>query len=284
MKKIFSKLKNISFAVLIIVLIGFSALKSQPVYDTLYLFPNTTTFLNESLFIGGWVDNFAVRFEADSSWNDYQLEKILFQVPNGIAPHFTTEIAVSLGDLPEDSIISTINVLYDTIHYYPNISNLVMDTPIVINSSNHFFISGFSFFMTLTLGPAGFPILNQFQRFLGNWTEWQGSYFYLKVVVKKIVTDIKPESQLLSTFFLCQNFPNPYNSQTTISYSIPNNSFVQIQIFDVLGREISTLLNEEKAAGNYKINFNASELTSGVYFYRIQAGEFIETKKMILLK
>ncbi len=55
-------------------------------------------------------------------------------------------------------------------------------------------------------------------------------------------------------FMISQNFPNPYNSQTTISYSIPNNSFVQIQIFDILGREVSTLLNEEKAAGNYKIN------------------------------
>lgn len=91
-------------------------------------------------------------------------------------------------------------------------------------------------------------------------------------------------NNLPQSFMLSQNFPNPYNSQTTISYSIPNNSFVQIQIFDILGREVSTLLNEEKAAGNYKINFNASELTSGVYFYRIQAGDFVETKKMIYLK
>ena len=91
-------------------------------------------------------------------------------------------------------------------------------------------------------------------------------------------------SSLFDSFILRQNFPNPYNSQTTISYSIPNSSFVQIQIFDVLGREVLTLLNEEKTAGNYKINFNASELTSGVYFYRIQAGNFIETKKMIFLR
>ena len=185
MKKVVSKLKNISFAALFIILIGFSALKSQTVYDTLYLFPDTTTFLNESTFIGGWTDNFAVRFEADSSWNDYQIEKILFQVPNGIAPHFTTEIVVSLGDLPEDSIISTINVLYDTIPLYPYIATQRLDTPIVISSSNHFFISGFSFIMTLTLGPAVFPILDQFYRFSGNgnWSEGFGSYFYLKVVV-----------------------------------------------------------------------------------------------------
>ena len=92
------------------------------------------------------------------------------------------------------------------------------------------------------------------------------------------------ETVLPQLFMLSQNFPNPYNAQTTISYSIPNNSLVQIQIFDVLGREILTLLNEEKAAGNYKINFNASNLTSGVYFYRLQAGDFVQTRKMILLK
>lgn len=92
------------------------------------------------------------------------------------------------------------------------------------------------------------------------------------------------QSNNLNTFSLFQNYPNPYNSQTTISYSVPISSLVQIQIFDILGRKVSTLLNEEKAAGNYKINFNARELTSGVYFYRLQAGDYVETKKMIYLK
>ena len=107
------------------------------------------------------------------------------------------------------------------------------------------------------------------------------------------ITDVEDENNLTQAEFnLEQNFPNPYNSQTTISYSIPNSSSVQIQIFDVLGREVSTLLNEEKAAGNYKINFNAGELTSGVYLYRLQAVDpeinsgqvFVQTRKMILLK
>lgn len=107
------------------------------------------------------------------------------------------------------------------------------------------------------------------------------------------ITDVEGENNLTpAEFNLEQNFPNPYNSQTTISYSIPNSSLVQIQIFDVLGREVSTLLNEEKAAGNYKINYNAGELTSGVYLYRLQAVDpeinsgqvFVQTRKMILLK
>jgi hypothetical protein len=99
------------------------------------------------------------------------------------------------------------------------------------------------------------------------------------------ITDVEGVNSLTpKEFNLKQNFPNPYNSQTTISYSVPNSSLVQIQIFDILGREISTLLNEEKAAGNYQVEFNASSLSSGIYLYKLQAGEFVQTRKMILLK
>jgi hypothetical protein len=99
------------------------------------------------------------------------------------------------------------------------------------------------------------------------------------------LTGVEDENNLTPTeFYLGQNFPNPYNSQTTISYSIPNSSLVQIQIFDVLGKAVLTLLNEEKSSGNYKLSFNASELTSGVYFYQLRAGDFVETKKMVFLK
>lgn len=112
-----------------------------------------------------------------------------------------------------------------------------------------------------------------------------GEGFTILHTVTEIVSDVDEKSNMqVKDFVLSDNFPNPFNSQTTISYSIPITSLVQIQVFDILGREVSTLLNEEKAAGNYKINFNASELTSGIYFYRIKASNFVETKKMILMK
>ena len=83
---------------------------------------------------------------------------------------------------------------------------------------------------------------------------------------------------------LQQNYPNPFNPITKIKYSIPQSSNVVIKVFDLLGNEITTLVNEEKPTGNYSIEFNAANLPSGVYFYRLNAGEFISTKKMILLK
>ena len=85
-------------------------------------------------------------------------------------------------------------------------------------------------------------------------------------------------------FLLSQNFPNPFNPTTTISYSVPQTSQVQIKLFDVLGNEIETLMSEEKPAGAYELTWNAANLPSGVYFYQLKAGSFVETKKMILLK
>ncbi len=87
-----------------------------------------------------------------------------------------------------------------------------------------------------------------------------------------------------ATFALEQNYPNPFNPSTNISYSIPNNSFVTLKVYDMLGNEVATLVNEDKEAGNYQVTFDASALSNGVYFYRLQANGFDITKKMILMK
>jgi N-acetylneuraminic acid mutarotase len=85
-------------------------------------------------------------------------------------------------------------------------------------------------------------------------------------------------------YALSQNYPNPFNPSTKIKYSIPKLSFVSIKIYDVLGSEVATLVNEEKPIGTYELNWNAANLSSGVYFYQLKAGSYVETKKMILLK
>ena len=101
-------------------------------------------------------------------------------------------------------------------------------------------------------------------------------------------------SELPETFILEQNYPNPFNPSTKINYSIPQAGLVSLKVFDVLGKEVTTLVNEEKPAGTYEVNFsakggsasggNAYSLSSGIYFYKLQAGSFISTKKMILIK
>jgi photosystem II stability/assembly factor-like uncharacterized protein len=97
--------------------------------------------------------------------------------------------------------------------------------------------------------------------------------------VEEIVSTIVPER-----FALSQNYPNPFNPATKIKYDVPVNSQVTLKIFDISGKEVANLVNEFKNAGSYELNFNASNLTSGVYFYTIQANDFRETKKMLLIK
>jgi endonuclease/exonuclease/phosphatase family metal-dependent hydrolase/uncharacterized protein YdeI (BOF family) len=87
-----------------------------------------------------------------------------------------------------------------------------------------------------------------------------------------------------TAFALEQNYPNPFNPTTTISYALASPSEVKLEVFDVLGRTVATLVNSRQAAGTYSVNFNASRLSSGIYFYRLQAGAFVATKKMLLVK
>jgi hypothetical protein len=85
-------------------------------------------------------------------------------------------------------------------------------------------------------------------------------------------------------FELSQNYPNPFNPSTVINYSIPVNGLVSLKVFNVLGQEVATLVNEMQTVGNYKATFNANSLSSGVYFYKIEAGNFTSVKKMMFLK
>ncbi|MBI5402892.1 MAG: T9SS type A sorting domain-containing protein [Ignavibacteriae bacterium] len=95
---------------------------------------------------------------------------------------------------------------------------------------------------------------------------------------------VSSESILPFKYELSQNYPNPFNPSTNIKYQIANNKFVSIKVFDLAGREIAILVNEFQKAGTYEIKFNGSNFASGVYFYRIQAGDFVQVKKMVLVK
>jgi hypothetical protein len=100
------------------------------------------------------------------------------------------------------------------------------------------------------------------------------------------VTFIEEENNFTQPkdFLLQQNYPNPFNPSTTIKFSIPEKTNVTLKIFNSIGQEVASLLNGQMAAGNHSVDFNASKLSSGVYFYRIDSPSFTSTKKMILIK
>jgi len=99
-----------------------------------------------------------------------------------------------------------------------------------------------------------------------------------------ISTEVRTVVAVPELFRLAQNFPNPFNPATVISYQLAVNSFATMKVYDLLGREVATLVNEDKPAGSYTVQWDAAHFASGVYFYRVQAGNFIDTKKMILMK
>ncbi len=126
--------------------------------------------------------------------------------------------------------------------------------------------------------PARGTVINDMGHFGGPGSLW--STWDIPVSVRNDAN----ENGVPSEFILLQNYPNPFNPTTTIKYGINESSFVELRIYDILGRELRQIVNEEQDAGCYEAAFNADRLASGVYFYRLQAGSFIQTKKMLLLK
>ena len=101
------------------------------------------------------------------------------------------------------------------------------------------------------------------------------------------VTSVQQQPQsaaIPKSFVLNQNYPNPFNPSTTISFSVPQGSKVSLKIYNILGQEVANLVDDFRQAGNYSVQFNANKLASGVYFYRLQANDFAQTKKLLLLK
>ncbi|MBI4810167.1 MAG: T9SS type A sorting domain-containing protein [Ignavibacteriales bacterium] len=109
-----------------------------------------------------------------------------------------------------------------------------------------------------------------------------------KITISPVVGVEAIHELLPVKFELSQNYPNPFNPTTIINYQLPIANLVTLKVYDVLGREVATLVNEKKEAGRYEVEFNASNLSSGVFFYRLsasgRAGDFLSTKKFILIK
>ena len=162
-------------------------------------------------------------------------------------------------------VIDSLDQFEYELWYYPKTSP-PFDSVLIIYDST-FFIDQHNFNIELRVKLNGIPISSRIQSFSADWGLGVGD-----------------DGLLPKEYKLSQNYPNPFNHSTIIEYQIPEISYAIIKLYDVLGNEVTTLLNEESPVGYYRIEFNASSLSSGIYFYRIQAGSFIDTRKMILLK
>jgi len=165
-------------------------------------------------------------------------------------------------------------------------SNLVLQDTTIVTVAN------FTASNSITAGP-NFVIASS-----GNVTFHTNGYVYMRptvtvilrgsfqVVVDTTVSNVSPSgaATLPTRFALDQNYPNPFNPTTTFSFDLPGSSHATLAVFDILGREVARVVNETLPAGSYARTFDASRLASGMYIYRLTAGKYSETKRMMLLK
>lgn len=111
-----------------------------------------------------------------------------------------------------------------------------------------------------------------------------GSFAEIDNLSFEAITDVKDDNSSVHDFRLEQNYPNPFNPATVINYKLSESDFVSLKVYDIIGNEVATLINKQQPAGSYSVNFDATNLPSGIYVYRLQAGSKIQTKKMTLLK
>jgi hypothetical protein len=161
-------------------------------------------------------------------------------------------------------------------------SNWELDTIVDVNT---FYSVDNSVSLSMPGGQAGVDVKYKISANYYNNNETEYSNLVIaNVQGQEIEKRFIPIISELNNYFLLQNYPNPFNPETKISYSIKEEGLVTLKVYDVLGKEVATLVNENKPAGNYEVDFNASQLPSGIYIYKLQAGSFIEAKKMLLTK
>jgi len=276
--------------IIITILFLYPSINAQQEIDTLHIFPDTTSFFDQGngLVLGIYA-NFAVKFMPDSTWKRYKIENVdLLFFNSGV--YLPVYLKISTGNIPEENVLyEKYFVLDSSYSCFPNWHKFILDTSLILSSQlgfSDFFVSGLVF-LRVAGSFYSYPIkMNQFyfNAQYNAWDEGLPVFLAAKVVVSKIlVGDIKSDQQR-DLENLLEIFPNPFNSATTIKYSIANSKFVTIKIYNILGFEVATLVNEEKPAGSFEFNFEASTISSGIYIVQLTAGNFLTTSKMILLK
>ena len=219
--------------------------------------------------------------------------------------YYLVKIQIAISDLPSLVALKVFNQDTDTtagtLIYSQDVTDLItpyslnnfeINPPILITGEDIWI--GYEVAMSdtdIVIGIDNGPLNPDgdwlYSSFFGIWYHLSLYGFHSNWVIRGYLSNtVSVEDIKLNptSFSLEQNYPNPFNPSTQIQYRVASVSNVSLKVYDVLGNEVATLVNEEKPAGTYEVKFDAAELSSGIYFYKLQAGSFSETKKMILMK
>ncbi len=229
---------------------------------------STINGIHWSVFkISAHQDNIYKSFFVSNPASGYSIDNLAPVVPGGIVPTpFDEKIELAWNESPEKdfqyyAIYRSLDPEFsaDTMntYSYSTTDNLYSDVNVIQGTTYYYVIAAIDY--------------------SGNASEFSEK-------VSATVTDVDSGTEIPTVYALGQNYPNPFNPSTVIKFSIPNSGLVSLKVFNILGQEVATLVNEMKSVGVYEVSFDASSLTTGMYIYRIQSGEFTSTKKMLLIK
>ena len=216
-------------------------------------------------------------------------------VMNGVTDKNVLNLAVNGSNLYLGTAYNGLFLSTNDGDNWTNLNNGLTDDVwfIVFHNSNFFASTGHGVYLSTNSGADWINVSDGLTNLFVTSLVIQNNYLFAgcgnngwvwRRPLSEMITDVKDDEQLPKEFTLYQNYPNPFNPSTKISWQLPVGNIVKLKVYDILGREIITLVNEYKPLGKYETEFNAANFPSGVYFYRIQAGSFVETKKMMLLK
>jgi len=251
--------------------------------DTLYYLPDSATFLSQ-YSIALEVFNTHTRFEPPVGWDYYKIKEIDFLFSQMVIGDTLSEVGFYKDTLNTLVYSEPIGIALDTINVYPNWYKIILseNSPSIsgVIEIPVYVIDLFSLCITEQTFASGHTI-----GFFDGSQSWGTTSDYpIKLIIERDFTGIEEENNTINDYMLYQNFPNPFNPATTIEFYLPHSSFVTLKIFDSLGKEVTSLINESKSIGHHKIQFDASNLSSGIYFYEFKANDFVSTKKLLLVK
>ncbi len=232
---------------------------------------STLSHVLTSTFLGDSGTNSASKILIDN----YNALVVTGQTSSNSFPITTDAFQSFYGGGLRDCFISRLNIDCSQIFYSSFLGGSGIETPygLCIDNSNNILVCGFTRSPNFPNAPASID------------SSLSGSRDGFITSISGIITSVPAFSvPLLTNFSLSQNYPNPFNATTTLSYSLPKSGFVELKLFDLTGREISSFVQRNQTAGTYRLQIDGSRLASGTYFVRLQAGAFSKTQKIVLLK
>ena len=251
--------------------------------DTLYYLPDTTKFAT-NYAIANEIFYPHCRFKPNNNSDYYKIREIHFLFSHMVIGDTLKTIALFKDTLKTKIYEQIINDILDSVDVYPNWYKVIIDTnfaPVQGVIEVPYRLIGVT---DLALPTNTIPSGNSIG-FYGMGQKWDIIPDYpVKLIIEQNTTEVPSEKQKPELFILYQNYPNPFNPTTTIRFSLPQRSYVTLKVFDVLGREVATLVNEELNAGEHSVVYETKGLSSGLYICRLQMGQYAQQIKMEVIK